>query len=751
MIMRPRLSRRQFLKTSGVLVVVGFSVTSEARSGADSHSKMTAQTTLDSSELDSWLEVHDDNTVVVYSGKVELGTGVATALAQIAAEELDIPLTNVKIVQGDTALTPDQNYTVGSRSIQVGGAELRRAAATARETLRHMGARHLGVALEAVSTENGAVRIDGNPSRRVAYAELVGGKMFSVKVDPNAKLKNPDRYTVVGSPAARIDIPAIATGAFTFIQDVTVPGMLHARVIRPPTIGAVVLDCELEDVDEGSISAVTSARVVRRGNFLAVVADSEWGAIDAARRLKVRWKTGPQLQPMSQLHADLRKTASNATPIVEKGDIEAALSKAKHKLNAQYQWPFQTHDSIGPSCAVADVHPDHATIWCASQGVYQLRSALADMLRLPAASMRVIFVEGAGCYGHNGADDAAADAALLSQAVGKPVRVQWMRHDEHGWNPKGPAMAFDMRGGVDEQGRVVAWEFKNFTPTHSTRPFGQARNLLAAQLANGLTPAGPQAGGNRNAAVNYDFPVNHCVVHWIPTEKSVLRTSALRTLGAVANSFANESFMDELAATAGQDPVEFRLRQLSDPRAIDAIRAAAEKAGWQKRPSPSSAARAAATARGRGIAFVRYDGVNTCIAVVAEVEVERASGKVRVKRLVVAHDCGLIINPDGLRNQIEGNVVQAVSRTLKEEVRFARNGVSSLDWETYPILTFEEVPEVEIVLINRPHEPALGVGEASTAPVPAAIANAIFDAAGIRLREVPFTPERVAAALAALR
>ncbi|HSR56596.1 MAG TPA: molybdopterin cofactor-binding domain-containing protein, partial [Candidatus Binataceae bacterium] len=409
------MSRRQFLKGSGVLVVIGFSISgAESRSGTTTPPKQaSAGRHVDASDVDSWLEVRGDNTVVVYSGKVELGTGVETALAQIVAEELDIPLSNIRMVQGDTALTPDQNYTVGSRTIQIGGVELRRAAATARHALLEIGARHLGVSADSVAVEKGFVGVSGNPSKRVSFAELVGGRRFSVKVDPNAKLKDPDSYTVVGTPAARIEIPEIASGRFTFIQDVTVPGMLHGRVVRPPNIGAVVIDSALEAIDESSISEIAgSPKIVRQGNFVGVVANSEWGAIEAARKLKVRWKSTPSLPPMSDLGRALRNVPSTVTPIVQKGDLESALSRAKHKVSASYRWPFQTHDSIGPSCALADVHPDHATIWCASQGVYQLRGALADLLGMPAPGIRVIFVEGAGCYGHNGADDAAGDAAL---------------------------------------------------------------------------------------------------------------------------------------------------------------------------------------------------------------------------------------------------------------------------------------------------------------------------------------------------
>jgi CO/xanthine dehydrogenase Mo-binding subunit len=402
------------------------------------------------------------------------------------------------------------------------------------------------------------------------------------------------------------------------------------------------------------------------------------------------------------------------------------------------------HASIGPSCAVADVRTGTATVWCASQGVFGLRDAVAGLLGMPAADLRVMYLEGSGCYGHNGHDDVAADAALLSQAAGRPVRVQWMRHDEHGWEPKGPAMLMDVRGGLDAAGKVIAWDYAVWTPTHSTRPVGQAGNLLAGQLT-GHAPRSAQIGGDRNAGHTYVFPNDRVVVRWL--SHSPLRPSALRGLGAPQNVFANESFMDELAAAAGADPVQFRLRHLRDERAIAVVGAAAKRAGWSPRPAPARAGDAN-IARGRGVAYCQYETQNAYVAVVVDVTVERASGAVRVPRAVVAHDCGLIINPDGLTNQIEGGVIQAISRSLKEEVRFTGSTVTSLDWTSYPILTFAEVPDaIDVVLINRPDKPAVGAGEPATCPIPAAIANAIFDATGARVRTAPFTPARLRAAL----
>ncbi len=480
-----------------------------------------------------------------------------------------------------------------------------------------------------------------------------------------------------------------------------------------------------------------------QGNFLGVVAEREEQAILAARELKARWQEPAGLPEMKDLYETLRKTPSTATVLVNVGDVEDAAPNLDKSLHATYHYPFQMHASIGPSCAVPDVSNGQATIWSGTQGPYPLRDALAQLLGLSPANVRVIYVEASGCYGHNGADDAAADAALLSQALGKPVRVQWMRHDEHGWEPFGPAMVMEVRGGLDAQGNVVAWDYAVWSPTHVGRPFGgQAGTLLAGQLVGAPRAKTLFLGGERNAKHTYVFKNDRVVLHSLTA--SPLRPSALRGLGGLPNTFANESFMDELAAAAGVDPTEFRLRHLTDPRAIAVLQTVAQRASWKSRPSPQAGAGESALATGWGLAFVQYETENAYVATVAEVEVNRTSGEVRVKRVVLAHDCGLIINPDGLKNQIEGNAIQATSRALKEEVKFSRSGVTSLDWSSYPILTFPEVPEeVDITLLNRPDMPALGAGEPASCPIPAAIANAIFDATGARVRAMPFTPDRV--------
>jgi len=727
-------SRREFLKSSGALIITfGW----PASLGAQPPGATAAA---GARGLDAWLAVGADGAVTLFTGKVELGTGVATALSQIVAEELDVRVERVSVIQGDTERTPDQGYTVGSKTIQQGGPPIRQAAADARRTLLSLAAARLSVAPEQLAIDAGTVSVNGDGSRRVTFAELIGGRRFERAVDKTAAAKRPSEYRVVGKPVARVDIPGKVTGAASYVHDLRLPGMLHGRVVRPPTIGATV-----ERIDESSLAdAPGNVRIVREGNFVGVVAEREEQAIRAAQSLKIAWNESPRLPDMTELYRELRAAHTTDKALSSRGDVAAALAGASKTITAAYEWPFQMHASMGPSCAVAHVTDERATVWCASQGVFGLRDSLARLLKRPAERVHLIFAEAAGCYGHNGADDVAADAALLSRAVGRPVRVQWMRHDEHGWEPKGPAMVMQARGGLDSGGGVVAWEYDVWTPTHSTRPRAEAGNTLAGQLM-GLPIKAGLTGGDRNARHGYEFPAERVTVHWLA--ESPLRVSALRGLGAPQNTFANESFVDELAAAGGVDPVEFRLRHLRDPRAIEVVRAVAKFAAWQPRKAPEARGQNG-VARGRGFAYAQYENENAYAAMVADVEVDRRTGAIRVRRVFVAHDCGLIVNPDGVRNQIEGNVVQTLSRTLKEEVRFDRGRVTSLDWQSYPLLRFSEVPEaIEIALIDRPDRPSVGAGEPAACPVPAAVANAVFDATGARLRRVPFTLERVKAAL----
>jgi nicotinate dehydrogenase subunit B len=688
--------------------------------------------------LDDWLAIGTDGTITAFSGKVELGTGVRTALAQIVAEELDVHLERVHMVMGDTDLTPDEGYTAGSMTISSSGTALRQAAAEARRAMLEMASEQLDAHLDELSIQDGVITVAHDPKRSVTYAELIGGKLFNLQVTDQAPLKPPESYRLVGTSTPREDLPRKVIGQPSFIQDLKVPGMVHARLVRPPSPAA-----KLVAMDESSVKDIPGlVKVVQRGNFIGVVAEREEQAIQAAKQLKVEWQETAGYPRMGDLFAALRGQPTEDSVLVKQGDLDKTFAGAAQQMHATYYQPYHAHASLGPSCAVAAVNGDEVTVWASTQGPYPLRGALAELLNLPVENVHLIHVEGAGCYGQNGSDDAAADAVILAQAVGRPVRVQWTRKDEFLWEPKSPAMVMEVHGGLDSQGNVVAWDYHVWSPSHARRP-RFAGQLVTAQLISG-GPA-PQArfsfGAERNAPTNYAFPAQRVTVHYVPN--SFLRVSSFRSLGGSMNTFANESFIDELAAEAGVDPVEYRLRYLADPRERAVLNAAAEKAGWDPRPSPRTHETALPEGEGHGVAFARYENDQAIVACIAEVQVEKSTGVVRVKRIVVAHDCGLIINPDGVKNQIEGNVIQSLSRALKEEVQFDELRITSVDWHTYPILTFSEVPEVEIVLINRPDQPAIGAGEPSTVTTAAAVANAIFDATGVRLRQIPFTPERV--------
>jgi CO/xanthine dehydrogenase Mo-binding subunit len=731
-------SRRAFLQAGGAIVV------SFAFPGLGAAQTSTPKEKLALYEgLDSWLAIGADGHVTVFCGKVELGTGVTTGLSQIVAEELDFPVSRIRMIMGDTAIVPDQGTTTGSKTIQMGGPQLRRVAAEARAVLAELAAAKLGVAADAAGIREGVVFVKAAPEKQLTFAELLGGKRFERKLTQHARLKPIADYTVVGQPVPRVDLPAKVAGSFEYVHNVRLPGMLHGRVVRPPAVGATLIRA-----DEASVKNL-GVRVVTRGNFVGVVARREETAIAAARQLKVEWALPARAGESVDIHRELRTYPTETQSVTAIGDVVTALPQAARSVKASYSTPFQMHGSIGPSCGLADVRDGAATVWCGTQHSFGLVAAVAGVLGIPADKVRVAWTEASGCYGHNGADDSAVDAALLSQAVGKPVRVQWMRHDEHGWDPKGPAMVVDLAAGLDSNGNIVAWDFINITSTHSTRPRHQPGNTLGGQLT-GHAPAYELSNGGRNANVTYEFAAKRVQIRY--HKSSPLRPSALRGLSAYQHTFANESFMDELAAAANADPVAFRLAYLKDERARTVITTVAKLARWDAGKTGHASPGGSTgndVASGRGIAFVQYENENAYAAVVVDVEVNRASGQVRVKRMYAAQDCGLIVNPDGVRNQVEGCLVQGMSRALFEEVRFDRSGVNSTDWFSYPIARFDDVPEVlEIELINRPDKPSVGAGEASTCPLAGAIGNAIFNATGTRLREYPFSPERVKSALA---
>jgi len=698
------MNRRDFLRTSSVVIVTFTFGRTIAESALAQDTNLSKP--VDPREVDSFLAIHADGTVTIYTSKVDVGTGLNIAMTQMVAEELGIPVDRVSVVEGDTALTPDQGGTGGSTGITRGGTELRQAAATARQALLKLG-------VNADMTNIGMV---------------AGGKRLDLKVDVKAPLRDPSSYRIVGKPILRPDVPKKCTGTNVFLQDFSVPGMLHGRMIRPPSLGA-----KLISVDEVSIRGIPDVRVVRIQNFLGVVANDEWAAVRAAKALKTTWSESQTLPGSERLDGFVRATAiERDETIVNRGDPATALPSTAKQLSATYWWPLQSHASLGPSCAVVDFRPEGTTIWTASQGPHGLRANFARVFGIPEDKLRVIFMDGSGSYGSNGNDDAAADALLLSRAAGKPVRVQWMREDEHAWDPKGPPQLLDIRGGLDAENRIAAWETQMWLPANVQG----SRPLLAVDDAGIAQPHGRGAGQiSQNGDPPYAAPNVKVVVHWL--KETPLRLSNLRAPGKIANIFAVESFTDELASAAGIDPLEFRLRGITDPRAIDVIKRATEMIGWESRPSPNSRPQSGSVRVGRGMAYMRYKQMENYVAMAMEVAVDRSSGKINVKRITCAHDCGLVINPDGLRNQIEGCILQTLGRTLHEETTFDRSRVTSVDWKSYPILSFPEVPAVDVALIDRPALPPMGAGEAATAPVAAALANAVFDATGVRLRRVP--------------
>jgi nicotinate dehydrogenase subunit B len=729
----PTLSRRALLKAGGSLVVA-FSfgpMLTRAAAAAGPAPKPLAP-----GEVDSFLAIGADGTVTCYSGKVDLGTGVATALRQIVADELTVPLDKIALIQGDTLLTPDQGVTSGSFSIEKGGMQIRQACATARAALVREAAKSWKIPESELTTADGTVRANTG-SRSVSFGKLVGGKHFSLRVDPKAPLLDPSRYRFVGRPVPRVDIPGKVTGEFTYMQDFRLPGMLHARVVRPASIGARLLG-----VDESSVKAIPDlVKVVRDGNFLAVVARSEWGAIKGAQQLKATWSEWAELPDESRLWEHVRATKVVKDDVTSNvGHTGRVLPQAARHLSATYDFAIHTHGSIGPSCSVAEFRDGRLTSWSSSQATHDLRKQLAAMFSLPEGNVRAIYLEGAGCYGRNGHEDAAADAALLARAMGKPVRVQWMRADEHGWDPKGPPTLIDLQAGLDAAGKVTAWHSQFYIPQGVASPVA----LVAAELADLPHEMNISPGGILNdSALPYAFPNMLTVAHRLAD--TPLRPSWIRSPGRMQNTFANEAFLDELAVAAKADPFEFRTRYLHDPRGDEVLKRLQALAKWKGRGSPGRAD--SGTATGSGVAYVKYELVRTYVGIVATVDVDRKTGAIRVRHCAVVQDCGQVINPDGTKNQIEGCVLQTVSRTLKEQVKFDRSRVTSLDWVSYPILTFPEIPDVDIELIDRPAEKPWGVGECAAAVVPAAISNAVFDAVGVRLRSVPFLPDKVLAAL----
>lgn len=761
-----RISRRAFLTGTGVLVV-GCAVGPTLAYAALSDLGVAYASSAAEINVDTWVVLATNGVITIYSDKVELGTGIQTALCQIAADELYLSVSNVQFIQGDTSQTSlmswDIGYTAGSQTIQSAGPALRRASATAFQWLLQQAAARLGVDSSVLQASGGKIGIGPTLQRAIPYGALIGGQQIQLVSSSSVPTRDPSTYAVVGQPVARVDLPDKFTGRFEYMQDVRAPGMLHGRVIRPSGRNATFVS-----YDDTAARAVPGyLQTVQKGSFVGVVASTEWAAIQAAKALKVTWAPGPDLPPQADLQTTLKTTpgASKST-LQSAGSVSVGKASATQELKATYFSPFNMHGSVGPSCGVADIQTDNtgavtsATVWSGTQGPFPLQGAIAQLLGTTPSKVRVIYSEAAGCYGHNGADDAAADAALMSMLVGRPVRVQWMRADEHNWEPLGPAMTHDMVGDLDSSGHVVAWQHTLWTPTHSTRPSNLAANLWSGQETGFTTSPAVSTvnSGGRNAPINYAFANNLTTAYGVPSFSAsgsaitytLPRSTAMRSLGGASNTFANESFVDELAFAAGADPLAFRLSYISDPRGIAVLNAMAAQAGWGGPFSHTQNGIAA----GRGVAYLQYENRLAYVAGYAETLVDQSSGVITLSRVVIAHDCGQIINPDGLKNQIEGNVIQAASRSLFEEVNFNGQGVTNTSWQNafnpggYRIMHFDEIPQsIEITLIDQPTLAPWGAGEPVTEIMPALIGNAVFDAIGVRLRTMPFTSARVLAAI----
>jgi nicotinate dehydrogenase subunit B len=753
-------SRRDFLKGCGALIV-SFSAAPLTQSSANAQGQFeTHPGHIDPDRLDSWLAIGADGTITAYTGKCDFGQGVFTAQTQLIAEELCVPITRVKLIECDTAVTPDQGTTSGSQTTPTNfnHENLALAAATAREALMSLAAKQLGEPVDHLHLENGV--ITSGSGRQVTYADLVGSKHFNLPLNATAKRRPTSEWTVLGKPVPSLDRVALMTGQFEFLHHLRVPGMLHGRVVRPPEMGATV-----DHVDEHSVRDVPGLKkVVVRKDFVGVVAETQFQAVLAARRLVVQWNPGPALPAQDTFFEHLQQQPSHDALSVDSHDLDTQLAATGSLLRARYTYPYQMHGSVGASCAVADVKPDGATIWSATQSAYPTRSIVAMLLGLPLDSVRVIYTRGSGCYGLNGADAVSFDAAILSQAAGRPVRLQFSRQDEMMWENFGSAMVVEHRAGITADGRILAWDRENWVASLGNRPgYDQPGNVISGMLTGYLPeplepgPAKPPAGTLRNGSNTVPSYFAGCIAGkcggggtikservLTHTVRSPFFTGPLRSPLRIQNTFATECFMDELCAHAKSDPVAFRLRHLRDSRVIGVLNAAARAAGWAPRPSPTPAVAQTGVVTGRGIACVAYEGENGYAALVAEVTVDVESGLVRPVRFVVALDCGPVSNPDGLRNQIEGGILQGTSRALVEEVTWDDRRITSVDWETYHSLHLDyDIPTIEIVFVTPAGVPATGAGETAITVTPAAIGNAIFDATNVRLRHLPFTPARV--------
>jgi nicotinate dehydrogenase subunit B len=692
--------------------------------------------------FETFIRITADGSVTAYNGHVDLGTGIRTALGQIVAEELDVSFARVVVVLGDTSVVPDQGATIASETIQITAVPLRKAAAQARQFLIARAAERLELPQEDLSIDDGLIR--GRDNRSVSYGELIADETVRLELADDVPVKAVDAYSIVGQSVPRVDLPAKATGEPVYVHDVRLPGMLHGRVVRPPYAGVdagAFVGTSLIAVDEASVRDIAGlVAVVRIGDFVGVIAEREENAVKAAGQLKVTWKPTPTLPDLGDVETALRANPSTPRTLIDKGNVDAALADAAKPMPRTYTWPYQMHASIGPSCAVADYRDGNIRVWSGTQNPHLLRDDLALLLARPIAEIDVIRMEAAGCYGRNCADDVSADAVLLSRAAGRPVRVQLTREQEHAWEPKGTAQLMDVKGGLRADGGVAGYDFATRYPSNGAP-------TLALLLTGAIAPAPIVSEmGDRTAIPPYDYDDMRVVAHDMPP---IVRASWFRGVSALPNTFAHESYIDELATEAGVDPIEYRLRYLKDSRAVDLVKAVAERAGWTPRPVWKEPVAEADIVRGRGFAYALYvhskfPGYGAAwSAWIADVAVNKQTGDVSVTRVVAGQDSGLVINPDGVRHQIHGNVIQSTSRALMEQVSFDRSSVTSREWGAYPIITFPDLPEIDVMMLPRQDQPPLGVGESASVPSAAAIANAIFDATGVRFRELPFTQERI--------
>ncbi len=692
--------------------------------------------------FETFVKITTDGSVTAFNGHVDLGTGIRTALGQIVAEELDVSFARVVVVLGDASRVPNQGATIASETIQITAVPLRKAAAQARHFLIARAAERLELPVEDLAIEDGLIR--GRDNRSVSYGELIAGETIRLELADAVPVKAVNAYTIVGQSVPRADLPAKATGELVYVHDMRVPGMLHGRVIRPPYAGVdagAFVGTSLIAIDEASVRDIPGlVAVVRIGDFVGVIAEREENAVKAASQLKVIWKPTPTLPGLKDVETALRANPSTPRTLIDKGDVDAAIAAAARPMPRTYVWPYQMHGSIGPSCAIADCQEGNVRVWSGTQNPHILRADLALLLQRPETEIDVIRMEAAGCYGRNCADDVSADAVLLSRAAGRPVRVQLTREQEHAWEPKGTAQLMDVKGGLRADGSVAAYDFATRYPSNGAP-------TLALLLTGTIAPVPAVFEmGDRTAIPPYDYDAMRVVVHDMPP---IVRASWFRGVSALPNTFAHESYIDELATEAGVDPIEYRRRYLKDQRAIDLVNAVAERAGWTPRPVWKEPIAEGNIVRGRGFAYALYvhsefPGYGAAwSAWIADVAVNKATGDVSVTRVVAGQDSGLMINPDGVRHQIHGNVIQSTSRALMEEVSFDRNSVTSREWGAYPIITFPDVPKIDVLMLPRQDQPPLGVGESASVPSAAAIANAIFDATGVRFRELPLTPDRI--------